>query len=425
MLDLRWLRENPDQFDTALARRGMPAAADPIVQLDQQRRSLETKVQEDQALRNRLSKEAGRQRGPDGKPPRELLDQMAQLKDSLKAREVELRDVQEKLDQTLIEFPNILADDVPDGPDETHNVELRRWGDFPSFDFEPRDHLDVGTNLGLDMERAAKMSGARFFVLHGPLARLQRAIYSFYLDLQTLEHGYSETLVPLIVRESTLYNTAQLPKMREDLFRLEDGRFLIPTSEVALANLAADQIIDEATLPLRFTANTPCFRSEAGAAGKDTKGIIRVHQFYKVELVSVTRPEQSVDEHERMTACAEEGLKRLNLPYRVVVLCSGDTGFGARKTYDIEVWLPSQQHYREISSCSNCGDFQARRMNARCRPAGEKQTRFVHTLNGSGLAVGRTLVAIMENYQNRDGSVTVPEALRPYMAGIERIEPHG
>jgi len=424
MHDLKWLREHGPEFDAALARRGMPPAAAEILALDREWRALETKVQEDQALRNRLSKEIGQKRGPDGKPPAELLDQVAQLKDLLKIRESKLEKAKAELDTRLADLPNVLAADVPDGPDETANREERRWGEPRAFTFAPQAHDALGAGLGMEFERAAKLAGARFVVLEGALARLERAIGQLMLDLQTTEHGYRETAVPLLVRDAALFGTGQLPKFGEDLFRTTDDRWLIPTAEVPLTNLVAGEILAEEDLPLRFTALTPCFRSEAGAAGKDTRGMIRQHQFSKVELVSITTPEQSAAEHERMTGCAEAVLKLLDLPYRVMTLASGDTGFSAQKTYDIEVWLPGQGTYREISSCSNCGDFQARRMNTRCRPKGEKQTRFVHTLNGSGLAVGRTLIAVLETYQEADGSITLPEALRPYMGGIERISAH-
>ena len=424
MHDLKWLREHGPEFDAALARRGLQPCADEILARDREWRSLETRVQEDQALRNRLSKEIGQKRGPDGKPPAELLDQVAQLKDLLKLRETKLEAARQKLDTRLAELPNILAADVPDGPDESANREERRWGSLRNFGFEPKPHDALGAGLGMDFERAARLAGSRFVVLKGPLARLERAIGQLMLDIQTTEHGYTEAVVPLLVRDTALFGTGQLPKFGDDLFRTTDERWLIPTAEVPLTNLVAGEILPEEELPYRFTALTPCFRSEAGAAGKDTRGMIRQHQFTKVELVSITTPEQSEAEHERMTACAETVLRRLDLPYRVMTLASGDTGFGARKTYDIEVWLPGQGAYREISSCSTCGDFQSRRMNTRSRLKGEKQTRFVHTLNGSGLAVGRTLIAVLETYQEADGSITLPLALRPYMGGIERISAH-
>jgi seryl-tRNA synthetase len=422
MHDVKWLREAGAAFDAAMTRRGLPPVAAELLALDKEWRSLETRVQEDQALRNRLSKEIGQRRGPDGKPPAELLDQVAQLKDLLKIREGKLDDVRRRLDARLAELPNVLADDVPDGPDESANREERRWGEPRTFGFTPAPHDTLGGALGgMDFAAAAKLSGARFVVLKGAVARLERAIGQFMLDLQTGEHGYREVAVPLLVRDAALFGTGQLPKFGDDLFRTTDERWLIPTAEVSLTNLVAGEILDEEALPLRFTALTPCFRSEAGAAGKDTRGMIRQHQFSKVELVSITTPEQSAAEHERMTACAEAVLQRLELPYRVMTLASGDTGFGARKTYDIEVWLPGQGTYREISSCSNCGDFQARRMNARFKRDGQKKPEFVNTLNGSGLAVGRTLVAVVENYQNEDGSITVPEALRPCMGGLAVI----
>jgi seryl-tRNA synthetase len=336
-----------------------------------------------------------------------------------------VRDWTAALEAELASLPNALADDVPDGADESANLELRRWGEPRAFDFEPKEHDEIGAALGMDFGRAAKLAGARFVTLFGQLARLERALAGFMLDLQTKEHGYTEVNPPLLVRDQTLFATGQLPKFADDLFRTTAGLWLIPTSEVALTNLVADEILDADQLPLRYTAWTPCFRSEAGAAGKDTRGMIRQHQFTKVELVSITGPEQSESEHERMTACAEAVLQRLGLPYRVVVLSSGDTGFGARKTYDLEVWLPGQRRYREISSCSNCGDFQARRMRARFRPKGERRTEFVHTLNGSGLAVGRTLIALLETFQEPDGSVRLPPALRPYMDGREWLRPDG
>ncbi|MEZ5864474.1 MAG: serine--tRNA ligase [Geminicoccaceae bacterium] len=421
MHDVRWLREDPAAFDAALARRGVAPCASELLALDKEWRALETRVQEDQALRNRLSKEIGQRRGPDGKPPAELLDQVTQLKDLLKIREAKLEQVRQALDERLMELPNALLPEVPDGPDESFNREERRWGNLRNFGFAPKTHDELGAGLGMDFEAAAKLAGSRFVVLRDQLARLERAIGQFLLDLQTEQHGYTEVAVPLLVRDAALYGTGQLPKFAEDQFRTTDGRWLIPTAEVPLTNLVAGEILDEAELPYRFTALTPCFRSEAGAAGKDTRGMIRQHQFTKVELVSITTPEQSADEHERMTGCAAAALEALELPYRVMTLAAGDTGFGARRTYDLEVWLPGQAAYREISSCSVCGDFQARRMNARCRPKGERQTRFVHTLNGSGLAVGRTLIAVLENYQEADGSITLPLALRPYMGGMERM----
>ncbi len=423
MLDLRWIRDHPDQLDRGLARRGLPPSAGEILELDSRRRRAQTRLQELQARRNERSRLIGvaRSKGEDAAP---LMAEVAGLKDEMQAAEAEEQAAAAALDRLLEGLPNLLAPEVPDGPDAGANVELRRVGEPPACDVPPRQHFEIGEGLGLmDFAAAAKIAGARFVVLRGQLARLERALAAFMLDLHTREFGYREVAPPLLVRDGAVFGTGQLPKFAQDLFRTADGYWLIPTAEVPLTNLVADEILDEAALPLRFTAHTPCFRSEAGAAGKDTRGMIRQHQFSKVELVSITRPEDSPAEHERMTGCAEEVLKRLGLPYRVVVLCSGDTGFAAQKTYDIEVWLPGQQAYREISSCSNCGDFQARRMKARCRKAGEKGTRFVHTLNGSGLAVGRTLIALIENCQRRDGTVLLPEALRPYMGGVEVIAP--
>ena len=420
MLDLKWLREEPDALDRVLARRGLPPVAALLRERDAAIRALQTELQERQARRNALSKEIGRVRAQGGDADA-LIEEVAALKSRIQADEELLRERAAELDAELAGIPNILADDVPDGADESANVELRRWGEPPLFDFAPKEHDEIGAALGMDFARAAKLSGARFVTLFGPLARLERALAAFMLDVQTKEHGYTEVAVPYLVRDNVLFGTGQLPKFADDQFRTTTGHWLIPTAEVALTNLVAEEILDGEELPLRYTAYTPCFRSEAGAAGKDTKGMIRQHQFTKVELVSISRPEQSEAEHERMTACAEAVLQRLELPYRVVVLCSGDTGFQSRKTYDIEVWLPGQNRYREISSCSNCGDFQARRMRARFRLKGERRTEFVHTLNGSGLAVGRTLIAVLENYQQADGSVRVPEAVRPYLDGRERL----
>ena len=424
MLDLKWVRDDPDSLDRALERRGAAAAAATIIELDESVRQLQTDIQEKQARRNALSKDIGRIKSCGGDAS-DVMAEVGSLKDAIQVGEDDLRIRMAALDDILSGLPNVLDDDVPSGSDETANVEMRRWGAHRNFSFEPKEHDDLGANLGMDFARAVKMSGARFVTMFDQLARLERAIAALMLDIQTKENGYKEVSVPLLVRDEAVYGTGQLPKFAEDLFKTTTGHWLIPTAEVALTNLVAGEILDAEDLPLRFTAYTPCFRSEAGAAGKDTKGMIRQHQFTKVELVSITRPEQSADEHERMTACAATVLERLELPYRIMVLSSGDTGFGARKTYDLEVWLPGQGRYREISSCSNCGDFQARRMKARFREKGEKGTNFVHTLNGSGLAVGRTLVAILENYQEADGSIKVPSALRPYLDGIERLTPHG
>jgi seryl-tRNA synthetase len=425
VFDLRWLRDNPSDFDRSLARRGQPPAAEAILALDARRREIETRLQEEQAERNTLSRRIGELKAR-REDAADLMQRVAALKDGLKAGEEALREAQAKLDEALASYPNIVADDVPDGGDETANVERRRWGEPRRFNFPAKAHDEIGTPLGMDFPRAAKLSGARFVALWGQLARLERALAQLMLEVQTVEHGYTEVAVPYLVRDEAVFGTGQLPKFAEDLFRTTGGHWLIPTAEVPLTNMMAGEIMDEAHLPLRLTAHTPCFRSEAGAAGKDTRGMIRNHQFTKVELVSLTTPEQSAAEHERMTACAEAILQRLGLPYRVVALCAGDLGFGATKTYDLEVWLPGQAAYREISSCSNCGDFQARRMGTRYRPAEGKGTRFIHTLNGSGLAIGRTLVALLENYQEVDGTVRIPEALRPWMGGLERLEPtHG
>ena len=415
MFSARWVREHSGAFDGGLARRGAEPHAARVIDLDTRLREAQTALQDRQRARNRMSREIGaaKARGEDASG---LIADVAGLRDTVQALDQQARALATELDGLLAGLPNLPADDVPDGADECANVEIRRWGERPRFDGGPKQHFEIGEALGLmDFERAARLSGARFVVLSGALARLERALAAFMLDLHTGEFGYTEVAPPLLVRDAAAHGTGNLPKFSDDLFRTEDGYWLIPTAEMPLTNLVAGEILDERALPLRMTAHTPCFRAEAGAAGKDTRGMMRQHQFSKVELVSVTRPEDSGAEHERMTACAEEVLKRLGLPYRVVVLSTGDMGFSAQKTYDIEVWLPGQDCYREISSCSNCGAFQARRMNARCRPAGEKQTRFVHTLNGSALAVGRTLIAVLENYQNAEGGVTVPEALRPYL----------
>ena len=421
MFSARWIRENGAAFDAGLARRGVDAHAERVIALDARRREVQTAFQERQKARNRMSKEIGgvRARGEDASA---LVAEVAALKDKAQALEREEKSLAAELDGLLAGLPNLPDDDVPDGADESANVEIRRWGEQAHVEGGARQHFEIGEALGLmDFERAAKLSGSRFVVLSGALARLERALAAFMLDMHTTEYGYTETAPPLLVRDAAAFGTGNLPKFEEDLFHTTGGYWLIPTAEMPLTNLVAGEILEEDTLPLRFTAYTPCFRAEAGAAGKDTRGMLRQHQFSKVELVSVTRPEDSEAEHERMTTCAEEVLKRLGLAYRVVVLSTGDMGFAARKTYDIEVWLPGQGRYREISSCSNCGDFQARRMNARYRRAGERQTHFVHTLNGSALAVGRTLVAVLENYQQEGGGVTVPEALRPYFGGTEAI----
>jgi seryl-tRNA synthetase len=425
MHDIRWIRDHPAEFDHGLARRGLPPSADEVLVLDRSWRAAETRAQEAQARRNRLSRDIGgaRQRGEDIAP---LLAQVEADKAAEAAEAAEAARLRVEIDELLAELPNLPAADVPDGADETANVLVRRHGEPPGFDFAPASHEAIGERLGmLDFRRATRMSGSRFVVLRRDLARLERALAQFMLDLHTTEFGYQEVSPPLLVRDEAVFGVGQLPKFAEDLFRTTDGYWLIPTAEVPLTNLVASEILDEAELPLRVTAWTPCFRSEAGAAGKDTRGMIRQHQFMKVELVSVTTPEQSPTEHERMTACAEEVLKRLGLAYRVMLLCTGDMGFASQKTYDIEVWLPGQGTYREISSCSNCGAFQAQRMKARYRPAEGRGTRPVHTLNGSGLAVGRTLIAILENYQGHNGSVAIPPVLQPYMGGQDVIVPTG
>lgn len=428
MHDLRAIRDNPEAFDSGLEKRGLASRAHEILELDRRWRTAQTAVERAQARRNEYSKQIGAAKAQ-GRPIEEIL-QSIKNQEGLEA-DAAGDAVQSRADLTalLAGLPNLPADDVPVGPDETANVLLRTVGAPPQFNFAPLAHEVIGEKLGMmDFARAAKLSGSRFVVLKGALARLERALAQFMLDLHTGENGYSEIAPPFLVREETAYGTGNLPKAAEDMFQttaISGGMWLIPTAEMPLTNLVAGEILDEKDLPLRFTAWTPCFRSEAGAAGRDTRGMIRVHQFPKVELVSIARPEDSVAEHERMTACAEEVLKRLGLAYRVMLLSSGDMGFSAQKTYDIEVWLPGQNAYREISSCSNCGAFQARRMNARYRPAGEKGTRPVHTLNGSALAVGRTMIAILENYQRHDGTVAIPPALQPYMGGMQVIEPHG
>jgi seryl-tRNA synthetase len=459
VLDLKWIRENPADFDQGLARRGAEPLSSNVLALDEELRAHKKALQDLQARRNAASKEIGKAKGKGGDPAKAeaLMAEVADLKGAIAAGEAKERELDAAITALLAGIPNMLlpAPEVPDGKDESENVELRRVGtprDFAAEDFAPKQHFELGEALGLmDFEAAAKISGARFTVLKGKLARLERALGQFMLDVQTSEHGYTEVNPPLLVRDRALYGTAQLPKFEDDLYKTagttslgdavgafadevdvrrneKTGRqeafelyWLIPTAEVPLTNLVRESILPEADLPLRFTALTPCFRAEAGAAGRDTRGMIRQHQFYKVEMVSITTPDASAAEHERMTGCAEEILKRLGLPYRVVVLCAGDTGFGARKTHDIEVWLPGQGAYREISSVSNCGDFQARRMQARFRPSAAKDLQFVHTLNGSGLAVGRALIAVIENYQEADGSIRVPDALLPYMGGVTRI----
>jgi seryl-tRNA synthetase len=425
MHDLRWIREHPDEFDRGMTRRALAPRAEEILALDRSWRAAETRAQEAQARRNRIAREIGaaRQRG---EPLEPFLRQSTEDREIEASAGAEAARLRAEIDEILAGLPNLPAEEVPDGPDETANRVLRHHGDLPQFDFAPLSHEAVGERLGMmDFARAGKLSGSRFVVLRGALARLERALGQFMLDLHTTEYGYLEVSPPLLVRKEAVFGTGQLPKLEHDLFRTSDDYYLVPTAEVPLANLVAGEVLDENALPLRYTAWTPCFRSEAGAAGKDTRGMIRQHQFEKVELVSITRPEDSAAEHERMTACAEEVLKRLGLAYRVVLLSTGDTGFAAQKTYDLEVWLPGQGTYREISSCSNCGAFQAQRMRARYRPAKGKGTLPVHTLNGSGLAIGRTLIAILENFQQHNGAVALPAVLQPYMGGQEIIEPNG
>lgn len=424
MLDIKWIRENPEAFDEALAKRSAESQSSRILALDEERRQHISKVQVAQERRNAASKEIGKaMAAKDMETADKLKSEVAELKVFLSEAENKERELDQQLNGILSSLPNIPMEDVPLGSDESDNVEVRNIGGKPNFSFKPKEHYELGEALGLmDFERAAKMSGARFTILKGALARLERALGQFMLDLHTTEHGYTEVMPPLLVKDDALYGTGQLPKFSEDSFKTTDDRWLIPTAEVPLTNLVSGEIVDSKTLPLRFTALTACFRSEAGSAGRDTRGMLRQHQFQKVEMVSITDSENASAEHERMTACAEEVLKRLGVPFRTVVLCTGDMGFGARKTYDIEAWLPGQNTYREISSCSVCGDFQARRMNSRYRPEGEKNTRFVHTLNGSGVAVGRALIAVMENYQEEDGSIRVPDVLVPYMGGVTRIE---
>lgn len=420
MHDINFIRNNPELFDAGLVKRGAPPQAEVILALDEEKRHAITRLQELQARKNELAKAIGQAKGK-GEDATALLKESGEVKEATAALETQLQG-EDMLQQLLETLPNLAEADVPEGEDESSNKELRLVGEKPAFGFAPKQHFELGEALGqLDFSQAATISGARFAVLSGQLARLERALAAFMLDIQTQEYGFEEVSPPLLVRNTALYGTGQLPKFKEDLFEADSGHFLIPTGEVPLTNLVAGKILGEEELPLRYTACTPCFRSEAGAAGRDTRGLIRQHQFSKVELVSIARPEDSAAEQERMLAAAEEVLKRLGLHYRVMLLCAGDMGFSAKKTYDIEVWLPGQEAYREISSVSNCGDFQARRMKARYRRAGEKATTFVHSLNGSGLAVGRTLVAVLENYQQEDGSIAIPEALQPYMGGVKYI----
>ena len=469
MLDIKWIRDNPDALDAALAKREAAPQSAELLRFDVERRKHVAALQELQGRRNEASKAIGKAKGSgDNATAERLIAEVAEIKQAIQDGEAEERRIDAAVKWLLDRLPNLPLDTVPVGKDETGNVEVRRSGQRPAMDFDPKEHFEIGEALGLmDFDAAAKISGSRFTILKGGLARLERALGQFMLNLHVDEHGYEEVMPPLVVRDEAMYGTGQLPKFGEDLFigasMMERSRrttktlvenfqpedafkpketgaelavlvneifdradtseelWLIPTAEVPLTNLARERVVAEADLPLRYTALTPCFRSEAGSAGRDTRGMLRQHQFYKVEMVSITAQEASIEEHERMTACAEEVLKRLGLHYRVMELCTGDMGFGARKTYDLEVWLPGQGAFREISSCSVCGDFQARRMGARYKPEGDKQPRFVHTLNGSGVATGRALIAVIENYQNADGSITVPEVLQPYMGGVERI----
>ncbi|AHK01558.1 MULTISPECIES: serine--tRNA ligase [Rhizobium/Agrobacterium group] len=424
MHDIKWIRENPEAFDAALARRGAEPAASSLIALDEKRRSVIQSLQDMQSRRNAASKDIGAAMAQKNMELAEKLKaEVADIKENMPRAEEEDRQVTAELNDALSRLPNMPFDDVPDGKDEHDNVVTRVVGQKPGWNHEAKEHFEIGEALGyMDFERAAKLSGSRFTVLTSQLARLERALGQFMIDLHTSEHGYTEVSSPLMVRDEAMFGTGQLPKFSEDLFKTTDGRWLIPTAEVTLTNLVSGEILEQEKLPLRFTALTPSFRSEAGSAGRDTRGMLRQHQFWKCELVSITDAESAVAEHERMTACAEEVLKRLGLHFRTMTLCTGDMGFSARKTYDLEVWLPGQNTYREISSCSVCGDFQARRMNARYRGKDDKATKFVHTLNGSGTAVGRCLIAVLENYLNDDGSVTIPDVLLPYMGGLTRIE---
>lgn len=420
MHDIKYIRENGEAFDAAMVRRGKVLQSETLIGLDSERRNLQTKLQELQATRNAESQKIGEIKKSGG-DAQAVMDAVAEIKVEMAAYEEREKTIANSLHMHLAGLPNIMADDVPDGADEDENVEIGKWGE-PSLEKVP-EHFEIGEALGMmDAEVAAKMSGARFTLLSGGLARLERALAQFFLDTHTQEHGYTEVSPPLLVRDSAMFGTGQLPKFAEDSFRTSTDHWLISTSEISVTNIVAGEIVDEGSLPRRYTAYTPCFRSEAGSAGKDTRGMIRQHQFYKVEMVGIVKPEDSEAEQERMVKCAQTVLEKLELPYRTVKLCSGDTGFGAKRTFDIEVWLPGQQRYREISSVSTCGEFQARRMNARFKREGEKQTTFLHTLNGSGVAVGRALIAVLENYYDAaDGGVNVPEVLKPYMGGLSKI----
>ncbi|MBS40979.1 MAG: serine--tRNA ligase [Rhodospirillales bacterium] len=421
MLDIRWICDNPKTFDKFLSQRGVSAASSVLVDQDAKRRMIQSKLQKLQERRNLASKEIGKAKGQ-GLDTKILIREVGDLKEKIQVLEEEEKNVSEALLNLLLSFPNNVDEDTPKGRNEDDNLELRKVGTPTQFDFPVRDHVEIGELLcEMDFKKASGLSGSRFVILSGALAKLERALGSFMLDVHTREFDFMEVIPPVLVKSDALYGTGQLPKFKEDLFKTEEDLWLIPTAEVPLTNMHAGQILSEEELPARFTALTPCFRSEAGAAGKDTRGMLRQHQFNKVELVSICHPEKSQEEHERIMEAAEEILNRLNLPYRVMRLCTGDIGFSAKKTYDLEVWLPGQKKYREISSVSNCGDFQARRMKTRFRPKEKKQTEFVHTLNGSGLAVGRCLIAVMENYQNEDGSIRVPDALKSYMDGLDVI----
>lgn len=425
MHDIKAIRQDPAAFDKAMARRKLPAQSTAILKLDEARRGVQTELQTLQTTRNEKSKEIGQIKSKGGDAGA-LMDEVNAIKDKMTDLEEKERILADELNTILSSLPNVQAADIPDGDGEEQNVEVRKSALEPKRNnSDAKDHTDIGEALGMmDFETAAKMSGSRFVLMHSGLARLERALAQFMLDTHTIEHGYTEVSPPILVNDKTMFGTGQLPKFKDDQFQTTRGDWLVPTAEVPLTNIVAEEIVDEESLPRRYTAFTPCFRQEAGAAGKDTKGMIRQHQFYKVEMVSITKPEDSEAEHQRMTQCAENILKKLEIPYRTIVLCTGDAGFTSYKTYDIEVWLPGQNRYREISSCSNCQDFQARRMNARYRPKGEKNTVFVHTLNGSGLAVGRALIAVLENYYDpTDGGVFVPTVLKPYMGGLEKILP--
>ncbi|MFP4571324.1 serine--tRNA ligase [Rhodosalinus sp.] len=428
MHDIRFIRETPEAFDAALTRRpGEAPASARLLALDAARRDAIQKAEEAQAEQNRASKEVGKAKaaGDEAEFAR-LRALVAEKKAEVAAMQAEAKAKDAELQDALARIPNLPLDDVPEGADEGDNVEIRRWGEPRALDFAAKEHFEIpAAAAGLDFEAAAKLSGSRFVVMSGAVARLHRALAQFMLDMHVTEHGLTETWTPVLVREEMMFGTGQLPKFGEDSYRTEEGWWLVPTAEVTLTNLVAGEILDESTLPRRYAAHTQCFRSEAGSAGKDVRGMLRQHQFEKVEMVSITRPEESLEEHARMTRCAEAILEKLELPYRTVVLCTGDMGFGARKTHDIEVWLPGQGTYREISSVSVCGDFQARRMNARFRPEEGARPEFVHTLNGSGLAVGRALIAVLENGQEADGSVTLPAALAPWLGGARRIDAEG